>query len=208
MIKNNNINILKSFFSSDETNILINEINEEITICYFNIIDYFARKNKSRLSFTEEEDNQTEDLFHEPKIYIYKTTGSKKINSLLETKLKKIIFTDYKNLKKFKQNFVTLNGYEFEKDIENFIKNEFKIENKELILFCKNNPIFLISEITKFTINDDGYFLDDTNLSDKNHILNLRKSIFLLKKKEGDIKSLYSSIKSEALYKKLNFLIY
>jgi len=208
MIKNNNIDVLKSFFSSDKTNLLINEMNEEVTMCYFNIIDYFARKNQNRLSFDEKEFNQTEDLFKEPKIYIYKTTSSKKINSLLETKLKKIIFTDYKNLKKFKQNIVSLNGYDFEKDIENFIKNEFKIENRELILFCKNNPIFLISEITKFTTNNDGYVLDDTNLSDKNHILNLRKSIFLLKKKGAEIKSLYSSIKSEALYKKLNFLIY
>ena len=100
---------------SDETNILINEISEETTICYLNIIEYFVRKNKSRLSFSEEEDNQTEDLFNEPKIYIFKTANTKKIDSLLDTKLKKIIFTDYKNFKKFKQNIVTLNGYDIER---------------------------------------------------------------------------------------------
>lgn len=208
MIKNNNIDILKKFLSSDETNILINEINEETSICYLNIIEYFVRKNKVRLSFSEEEDNQTEDLFNEPQIYIYKTASSKKIDSLLDTNLKKIIFTDYKNLKKFKQNIVTLNGYEIEKDIENFIKSEFKIENKELVYFCKNNPIFLISEITKYITNNDGYVLNSSNFNEKNHILNLRKSIFLLKKQGADIKSLYSDIKFEALYKKLNFLVY
>lgn len=208
MIKNNNIDILKNFLSSDETNILINEINEETSICYLNIIEYFVRKNKFRLSFSEEEDNQTEDLFNEPKIYIFKTASSKKIDSLLDTKLKKIIFTDYKNLKKFKQNIVTLNGYDIEKDIENFIKSEFKIENKELIYFCKNNPIFLISEITKYIVNNDGYVLDSSNFNEKKHILNLRKSIFLSKKQGADIRSIYSDIKSEALYKKLNFLVY
>lgn len=208
MIKNNNIDILKKFLSSDETNILINEINEETTICYFNIIEYFAKKHKSRLSFDEEDHNPTEDLFKEPKIYIHKTKSSKRIDTLLDTKLKKIIFTDYKNLKKFKQNTISLNGYEIEKDIENFIKNEFKIENKELILFCKNNPIFLISEILKFTINNDGYVFDGSNLNEKNHILNLRKTIFLLKKQGAEMRSLYSNLKSEALYKKLNFLTY
>ena len=79
MIKKNKIDILKKFLLSDETNILINEISEETTICYLNIIEYFVRKNKSRLSFSEEEDNQTEDLFNEPKIYIFKTANTKKL---------------------------------------------------------------------------------------------------------------------------------
>ena len=77
-----------------------------------------------------------------------------------------------------------------------------------ILYFCKNNPIFLISEITKYIINNDGYVLDSSNFNEKNHILNLRKSIFLSKKQGNDIKSIYSDIKSEALYKKLNFLVY
>ena len=45
-------------------------------------------------------------------------------------------------------------------------------------------------------------------VEEKNHIVNIRKSVFEIKRNNFNIKNLYISIKKEAEYKKLSFLIY
>ena len=82
-----------------------------------------------------------------------------------------------------------------------------KINNDELLYFCKNNPALLISETSKYLINNNQYAKDQTLLEEKNHILNIRKSIFE-NKRNFNIKELYLNIKKEVNYKKLSFLTY
>ena len=35
-----------------------------------------------------------------------------------------------------------------------FIRDELKIDDDELLNYCKNNPVLLFSEISKYLIND------------------------------------------------------
>ena len=77
-----------------------------------------------------------------------------------------------------------------------------------MIYFCKNNPVLLFSEISKYLINNNQYSNDQSLIEEKNHILDIRKSIFENKKNNFNIKNLYQNIKKEAEYKKLSFLTY
>ena len=205
----NNVDKLNFFFQSKEKDLLINQVNEITSSFYIGIIKHISIRDNTNISLNgDESKNDTGDLFGRSNIDVYNLTNSKKIEILLQSQNKKIILTDYKNYKKFNKNFLSINGYECEKDITTFIKNELNIDNMELINFCKNYPVLLFSETSKYLINNDGYINDQLSFNEKNHILELRKSIFSLKKDGIKIKTLFSKIKTEAIYKKLNFLIY
>tara|TARA_B100000575_G_scaffold174094_1_gene139522 strand:- start:3321 stop:3944 length:624 start_codon:yes stop_codon:yes gene_type:complete len=205
----NNIDKLNFFFQSKEKELLINQVNEIISSFYIGVIKHISIRDNINISLNgDESKDDIGDLFGRSNIDVYNLTNSKKIEILLQSQNKKIILTDYKNYKKFNKNFLSINGYECEKDITTFIKNELNIDNMELINFCKNYPVLLFSETSKYLINNDGYINDQLSFNEKNHILELRKSIFSLKKDGIKIKTLFSKIKTEAIYKKLNFLIY
>ena len=205
----NNIDKLNFFFQSKEKELLINQVNEITSSFYIGVIKHISIRNNINISLNgDESKDDIGDLFGRSNIDVYNLTNSKKIEILLQSQNKKIILTDYKNYKKFNKNFLSINGYEYEKDITTFIKNELNIDNMELINFCKNYPVLLFSETSKYLINNDGYVNDQLSFNEKNHILELRKSIFSLKKDGIKIKTLFSKIKTEAIYKKLNFLIY
>jgi len=205
----NNIDKLNFFFQSKEKELLINQVNEIISSFYIGVIKHISIRDNINISLNgDESKDDIGDLFGRSNIDVYNLTNSKKIEILLQSQNKKIILTDYKNYKKFNKNFLSINGYEYEKDITTFIKNELNIDNMELINFCKNYPVLLFSETSKYLINSDGYINDQLSFDEKNHILELRKSIFSLKKDGIKIKTLFSKIKTEAIYKKLNFLIY
>ena len=202
----NNIEKLKKYLKSRNRNLIINQINEEVNETYIRIIDYFARKHHIKISFGELNDNN--DLFGEVSLQIFYCTNAKKLNELLSSPKKKIILTDYKNFKKTNEDCEKINTYQFEKDITFFVREEFLVNNIELLNFCKNNPIFLISELTKYSINEKNYISDAQLSAEINHIASIRKIIFNLKKENLNIKSLYLNIKNEAIFKKLNFLTY
>ena len=202
----NNIEKLKKYLKSRNSNLIINQINEEVNETYIRIIDYFARKHHIKISFGELNDNN--DLFGEVSLQIFYCTNAKKLNELLGSSKKKIILTDYKNFKKTNEDCEKINTYQFEQDITFFVREEFLVNNIELLNFCKNNPAFLFSELTKYSINEKNYISDAQLSTEINHIANIRKIIFNLKKENLNIKSLYLNIKNEAIYKKLNFLTY
>lgn len=202
----NNIEKLKKYLKSRNRNLIINQINEEVNETYIRIIDYFARKHHIKISFGELNDNN--DLFGEVSLQIFYCTNAKKLNELLSSPKKKIILTDYKNFKKTNEDCEKINTYQFEQDITFFVREEFLVNNIELLNFCKNNPIFLISELTKYSINEKNYISDAQLSAEINHIASIRKIIFNLKKENLNIKSLYLNLKKEAIYKKLNFLTY
>ena len=210
MNKENQISLIEKFISSNEKNIIINQVNEEYGLFYLTVIKYFAKKKNIQLNFDSNEDKigNEDDLFGQQEIKIFNITNTKKITITLESNFKKIIFTDYKNYKKYIANYNCINGYKFIFDIKFFINNELKINNDELLQYCNNNPTFLFSETSKYLINNIRYTKDQALFEEKNHILNIRKSVFEIKRTSFNIKNLYFNIKKEAEYKRLNFLTY
>ena len=210
MNKRSQILLIEKFLVSNEVTLLINPVSDELGIFYLSIIKYYA--DKQGIKINADNNNETvsaeDDLFGQKEIKIYNITNTKKLTTALSSVKKKIIFTDYKNYKKMNSNLNSINGYQFEHDIIFFIRDELKINNDELLHYCKNNPVFLFSEISKYLINNNQYSSDQTLVDEKNHILDIRKSIFENKKNNFNIKSLYLNIKKEAEYKKLSFLTY
>ena len=210
MNNGNSKSLIKKFFSTNEKTIIINQVNDEIGIFYLSIIKYYADEQGVKINIDDKNENagNEDDLFGLKEIKIISATNTKKLITLLNTDHKKIIFTDYKNYKNLNTKYNCINGYKFELDLNFFIKDELKINNDELLDFCKNNPALLISEASKYLINKNRYASDQALVEEKNHILNIRKSIFEIKKNKLDIKNLYLNIKKEAEYKRLSFLIY
>ena len=208
MNKEHQISLLKKFIKSDEDTIIINQVNENITILYLYFIRYFADQQgvKINININTETKVIEDDLFGVKQIQVFSITSQNKLSKALDMKDKKIIFTDYKNYKKIDLKISKINSYQFEKDISFFIKEELNINNDELIYFCKNNPVLLFSETTKYLINNSQYSKDHSLIEEKNHILDIRKKIFEIKRNNFGIKSLYQNLKKEAKYKRLNFL--
>ena len=210
MNKKNQITTIDEFISSDEDNMLINQVNEEIAIFYLGIVKHFANNQAIKISNNNESEVvlNNEDLFGTKTIQTLTITNAKKLDTILNTHSKKIIFTDYKNYKRLSPKLNSINGYQFENDIVFFIRNELNINNDELIYYCKNNTALLFSETSKFLVNSDRYSRDRSLIEDKNHVLDIRKSIFEIKRNNFNIKNLYQNIKKEAEYKKLSFLTF
>ena len=210
LIKEPQILLIKKFIISDEDTLLVNQVNDELGIFYLSIVKYYADKQGIKINI--DDNNETigsvDDLFGQKEIKIFIITNTKKLTTTINLVKKKIIFTDYKNYKKLNASFNSINGYQFEHDIGFFIRDELKINNDELLHYCKNNPVLLFSEISKYLINNNQYSSDQTLVDKKNHILDIRKSFFENKKNNFNIKSLYLNIKKEAEYKKLSFLTY
>ena len=205
-----NIENIKDFLNNHKDNcLLINQVNDEIGSFYLYVIIYLSKTLGINVSFNNEADNISDnsDLFGLKKIHIFNLTSSKKIDKLLLSREKLIIFTDYKNFKKYQKNYQTINGYNFSNDLKVFIKNILKIESQNLIEICLKNPQLILSETSKYLINKDNYLKDESINSEVNKILEIRKNIFELKRNEN-LQQLFSAIKEEAKYKKFSFLTF
>ena len=201
---------IKDFLNNNEANfLLINQVNDEIGSFYLYVIIYLSKSLGINVSFNNEGDNISDnsDLFGLKKIYIFNLTSSKKIDKLLLSREKLIIFTDYKNFKKYQKTYQTINGYNFSNDLKVFIKNTLKIENQNLMEICLKNPQLILSETSKYLINKDNYLKDESIHIEVNKILEIRKNIFELKRNEN-LQQLFSAIKEEAKYKKFSFLTF
>jgi len=203
------LSIEKFLVLNDET-LLINQVNDDLGIFYLSIIKYYADKQGIKINVEDnyETMGSEDDLFGQREIKIYFITNTKRLSAAINSVKKKIIFTDYKNYKKLNANIKSINGYQFEYDIVFFIRDVLKINNDELLYYCKSNPVLLFSEISKYLTNQNLYSSDQTLVDEKNHILDIRKSIFEIKKNNFNIRNLYLNIKKEAEYKKLSFLTY
>ena len=211
MENKNNIEKIKQFLSIKKNSaLLINQVNEEIGSFYELAIKEISKESDSKISFNTDIINPDEisDLFQEERIYLYHLTNSKHIEEIAKKDYRKIIFSDYKNFKKFQKKFQTINGYDYEKDIVYFFKNIYKINQQELINYCTLHPYFIMSEATKYKINKSSYLADSSINNTNNFILDTRKSIFSLKRSQIDIKKLFMMLKNEVKYKKFNFLVF
>ena len=210
MNKKNQISLIKDFIDSNDENMLINQVNDEIAIFYLGVLKYYANNKGIKISNNTlfEDVINEQDLFGTKTIQTYNITNTKKLDTILDAQSKKLVFTDYKNFKRLSSKLKCINGYQFENDIIFFIKNELDIQNDELLDYCKHNPVLLFSETSKFLSNSNQYSRDRFLVEDKNHILDIRKLIFENKRNNFNIQTLYQNIKKEAKYKKLSFLTY
>jgi len=205
----NNIETIKKFIESNNQNLLINQLNEEIGCFYETVIRELSKKNNvSVINYVGVNANNNEDLFSNKKLYLYTSTNSRQIEEITSGNSQNIILTDYKNYKKFSKILVSINGYDFEKDLRYFLNHYFKISDETIINYCISSPYFVFSEVSKYSLNSKNYSTDTRVKEVNNFILSLRKDIFRLKGNNNDIKKLFQKLKLEVNYKKFNFLTY
>ena len=207
----NNIDTIKNFLTQGKNEtLLINQVSEETGIFYETAIKMIASRYNIKIfsSYIMNQDIEVDDLFNTKKIFMHTSTNQKKVKELAESGYQKIIFTDYKNYKKFKELYKSINGYDFEKDIINFLKEFFDIVDSNLINYCINQPYLLTSETSKYIVNNKSY-INDTSINNiDNFILNIRRDVFKLKKTSVDLRKLFFLLKEEVKIKRFNFLIY
>ena len=207
----NNIELLETFLSSnDKQVILVNQVSEEIKFFYDYVIKYFAKNLGIKINNIDNRSNVTKtwSLFEVRDVFIYSLTNSNQIKEISDINSSKIIFTDYKNYKKFKKDYVTINGYDYSEDIKYFFKNYYAIIDEKLVNYCTLHPYLIFSEVSKYIINKVDYSSEAVESDKTNFILEIRKEIFKLKKSEIDARNLFFKLKDEAKYKKFNFLTF
>ena len=204
----NNIKKIELFFKDiQKQSLILNSVSEELDFFYIFVFKYFSKLFKYEFKVGDiEKLEENLNIFERPKIHFYKSNSKKKIDELIEEKKTFILITDYKNYKKYKPQFNFLNGYEYKKDINDFICNILNIKDRLLIEYCLENPVMIYSETQKYFISKK--YKSDYNEKDKDFILNIRRNIFQIKKESLNPKKIYDELKNEARYKKLSFLTY
>lgn len=210
VMKSENIKNIQTFFSpaENETNLIINSINDSIDQFYLFIIKYFSSVHKINLRFNIKKNfdfSQTTDLFNQKIILVYKTTNVKDLKINLQNSSKKIILTDYKNFKWLKNNNLVVNSYNIQLDMQFFLREELNIKNKNLESFLNLYPEYAENEIDKFLLNPDSYVSPIVSNHNNNQIILLRRDFYKNKK---NLLDLYKNLKYEVNYKKFSFLTY
>ena len=206
----NNIECIIDFIKSKtNTKLLINQVNDSIGYFYVNLIEAEAKTNSIKLNFDEEfEGDAVSDLFLKEEVYMYFSNSKKNIEKCLNTNNKYIIFTDYKNFKLFAKNILKVNGYNYQKDIDYYLKKIHLIKDFEIIDYCTSSPHLTFSELSKYLINSFNYVRENKIIEKNNFILEIRKNIFNLKKLNKSPQEIFNNLKLEVKYKKFNFLTY
>ena len=205
-----NIENISNFLNKEENNyLLINQVSDEIGIFYLHVIQFFSTSSGININLNADVDNisTNNDLFELKKINVFNTTSTKKIDQILSSNDKSIVFSDYKNFKKYQKKYQTINGYNFSNDLITFVKEILEIEDQSLIEICTKNPQLIFSETSKYLLNKKNYLKDMSIDFEVNKILEIRKKIFELKRSDN-IQKLFLAIKEEVNYKKFSFLTY
>ena len=210
MPKLNNINKNKNFIINEENkSLLINQVSDDIGEFYLQVIKNFTEEiGVKLLKEIDDNNSDTNDLFVKREIQIFHMTSAKSIEEVFKKNSQKIIISDYKNYKKYFNKCETVNGYEFENDIKYYLMDYLKINHEDLINFCISQPYLTNSEILKFTVNKNNYVVDSLVHEMDNFILEIRKEVYRLKRKDINAKKLFFILKNEVKYKKFNFLTY
>ena len=212
ILMSNNISTIKKFLlDKQEKNLFFNQVDEKIDQFYYFIINHYSEQLNLDLKIANDENThlfQTDDLFGKPKVVVYKKIPIKKIDILLKSSEKKIFFMEYRTFKKFKDQFSSVNAYNYKLDIKSFLQDELKINNRLLIDNVINNPEYTYSEIHKFLVNQNYQnIIFNENIID-NFLLN-RKNLYDHRNKDNlDLVEFYKSLKNEVNIKKFSFLTY
>ena len=204
----NNVVGIKEFIDNKtKSKLLINQVSEEIGFFYMFLIENEALSKSIKLNYRINFINEpTKDLFGKEEIDLCFSNNNKILEKFISSKNKTIIFTDYKNFKKYSGTALAINGYNYHKDLKYYIKKELQIDNSDIIEFCLNNPYLTFSEISKYQANNTGYVKENNIKEDKNFILDIRKYHFHLRRNENKILDIYKNLKKEVRYKKFSFL--
>ena len=162
-MKKNNIEKIYDFLSIDEkSTLLVNQVSDEIYCFYEYIIKEFTNKFNIKINYNTDPDqmNISNELFEIKKVSIHNLSNIKSIEEMGAKDFKKIIFVDYKCYKKLLNKYITINGYDFERDLKIFFNNYYNIDDKELIDYCISRPYLTFSEISKYNINKVDYLAD------------------------------------------------
>ncbi|MDC0968567.1 hypothetical protein OAS25_05775 [Alphaproteobacteria bacterium] len=205
----NNLEKIEKFLdNAEEKKLIICAINQEIEEFYYIAVGFFCENKKINLRRNiVTSDNNTSDLFGTLTINICTTSKTSELEKILLSDKKIITLTDYKNYKKYSKSMISINGYDYENDIKEFISSILKINNSDLLRLCLSNPALTFSETSKYMVNDN-YLKSAPILNETNFIFEKRKEFYELKKQGADMKQIYLKLKSEIIYKKFNFLTY
>ena len=203
-----NISLIDGFINNKaKKKLLINQVNEEIGLFYVNLIENYTREKNIKLvrkeTFIE---NAVNDLFAEEAIDVCFSNNKRTVENFIHSSNKCIIFSDYKNYKVFSDICLCINGYNYQKDINIYLKRILKVNNSEILDFCLYTPYLAFSELSKYFINESRYVRDKKIEASSNSILEIRKSIYNQKKNQKDMIKIYTFLKKEALIKKFSFL--
>ena len=205
-----NIDKIIAFIQNeDQSLLLVNQVSEEIGLFYFHLAEYILKRNSIKFIEASKVDKfESIDLFDKRTIYHTTSNNAHDISKLLLNNNKTILFSDYKNYKKFSNVPVSINGYDFLKDISILIKNYFNDDvSSDLLEYLKNEPHMTFSELFKYEVNKNFKTVVSSNNNDISDLIGSnRKTIFKLKK-EQKFKEIFSMIKDEIKIKKFSFLI-
>ena len=125
------INFIKS---KDETKLLINQVNDSIGLFYLNLISKEAESKKIKLNYKDVLSKEiNKNLFEEEEIYICFSNNKKIIENYINADNKCVIFTDYKNFRIFSDKVLTIIGYNYQIDIDYYLKEKHQIRDTEII---------------------------------------------------------------------------
>ena len=203
-----NISLINGFINNKaEKKLLINQVNDEIGLFYVNLIENYTREKNIKLVRKETfSENAVNDLFAEEVIDVCFSNNKRTVENFIHSSNKCIIFSDYKNYKVFSDICLCINGYNYQKDINIYLKSILKVKNSEILDFCLYTPYLTFSELSKYFINESKYVRDKKIKESSNSILEIRKNIYNLKKNQKDMIKIYTFLKKEALIKKFSFL--
>lgn len=203
-----NISLIDGFINNKaEKKLLINQVNDEIGLFYLNLIENYTQEKNIKLVRKETfSENAVNDLFAEEVIDVCFSNNKRTVENFIHSSNKCIIFSDYKNYKVFSDICLCINGYNYQKDINIYLKRILKVNNSEILDFCLYAPYLTFSELSKYFINESRYVRDKKIKESSNSILEIRKSIYNQKKDQKDMIKIYTFLKKEALIKKFSFL--
>ena len=207
----NSIQKILEFLSFKKSNtLIINEVSEEIGLFYLYVIERVAINEgiEIKISDIKRDISISEDLFFKPRVFLFKNIDQKNIKKIDNQNIYKIFTTNYKNYKAAPNSYLKVNGYEFKKDIDYYITNVLKFNNKIMINFIQDHPSYFYSEISKYEINKDEYRKNINIYSHEDQIKDVRLSIYNLKVNNFDLRKYYNFLKKEAHLKKFNFLTF
>ena len=215
----NNINIINKFLLDNDNGLLfVSNVSEEVSIFYKMLIEKLSKRLYYDLIFVSKASslltNKNASLFNNKELYFYETsTTTFPKNELLEIVKKKkvLLLVSYGLFKKEAKNFLSINAYDYKKDISIYLDTIFKSENisnsskKDFLYYCYNNPHLFFCEFSKYELNQN--IINENKVDYKDSVLSVRQSLYKLKN-DFTLKSLpliYKIIKDEVVVKKFNY---
>ena len=204
----NNIESIEDFVENEsKTKLLVNQVSDEIGLFYLHVFENYALKKNIKLIYQDQlVEEEPIDLFVDKIINVCFSYNKRIVEGFLKSNTKCIILTDYKNYKAYSKSSYSVNGYNFQKDIEYYLNTIMKINNSAMLDLCISSPYLIYSELSKYLINQTTNLKENKLKENNNFIFDIRKDIYELKRNQSGAKRIYNKIIEEVKYKKFNFL--